>query len=71
MPTPDAIFETWKGIIDNDFAKTVAETFLLASNDGYVYRAEAFAMTLSQIEEQVNSGKLKYKYLSNGQQIEV
>jgi len=69
MPSPDEIFSNWKGIIDNDFAKTITQTFNLSENDDYVYRAESFAMTLSQIQEQAD--KLKYKYQSNGSQIEV
>lgn len=70
MPSPAEIFANWHGIIDNDFCKTISQTFELAQDDGYVYRADAFAMTLSQIQEQIDSGKLKYKYSAHGQQIE-
>lgn len=69
MPSPDDIFARWDGIIDNDFAKTIRLTFDLPVDDDYIYRADAFAMTLAQIREQ--AGKLKYRYQSHGQQIEV
>merc|ERR1712093_802851 len=49
----------------------ITQTFDLPDQDNYVYRAEAFAMTLRQIQEQIDSGKLKYKYQSHGQQIQV
>ena len=68
MASSDDIFTNWAGLVDNDFGKTIRQTFNLTDDD-YIYRAEAFAMTLSQIEEQ--AGKLKYKYQSHGQQIEV
>ncbi|KAK0110168.1 hypothetical protein ONS95_002819 [Cadophora gregata] len=71
MPSPDEIFANWRGVIDNDFSKTIIHTFNLPDQDDYVYRAEGFAMTLRQIQDQIDSGKLKYKYQSHGQQIEV
>jgi hypothetical protein len=71
MPPPDEIFANWDGIADNDLFATISKSFDLPSDDSFVYRAESFAMTLTQIQEQVNSGKLKYKYQSHGQQIDV
>lgn len=71
MPSPARVFANWHGIIDDEFCKTISQIFDLPDDDEYVYRAEAFAMTLSQIQEQINSGKLKYKYSAHGQQIEV
>jgi len=71
MSSPDDIFANWRGLIDSDFSKTITQTFDLPDQDNYVYRAEAFAMTLRQIQEQIDSGKLKYKYQSHGQQIQV
>jgi hypothetical protein len=71
MPSADEIFVNWHGIIDNDLFATISMTFELPLDDSYVYRAESFAMTMAQIQEQVDSGKLKYKYQSHGQQIEV
>lgn len=71
MPSPEEIFGKWLGVIDNNFSQTMRQTFDLPADDGYLYRAESFAMTLDQIQEQIDSGKLKYKYQSNGQQIEV
>jgi len=52
-----------------DFAKTITQTFQLSPNDEYVYRADSFAMTLAEINAKVD--KLKYRYQSHGQQIEV
>jgi hypothetical protein len=71
MPSPDEIFANWHGIVSSDFFTTISKTFELSAHDSYVYRAEGFAMTLSQIQELVDSGKLKYKYQAHGQQIEV
>jgi len=71
MPSPDEIFDNWNGLIDNDFFKTISQTFDLPSDDNYVYRAESFAMTMPQIQELVGSGTMKYKYQAHGQQIEV
>jgi hypothetical protein len=71
MPSPDEIFDNWSGLVDNDFFKTVSQTFGLPSEDDYVYRAESFAMTMPQIKELVDSGTVKYKYQAHGQQIEV
>ena len=68
MPSPDEIFANWQGIIDNDFFKTICQTFDIPENDPYIYRAEAFSMTLSKVKEQP---ELKYKYQSHGQAIEV
>jgi hypothetical protein len=68
MPSPDEIFANWQGIIDDDFFKTISQTFDLSDSDPYIYRAESFAMTLSQIRAQP---ELKYKYQSHGQAIEV
>jgi hypothetical protein len=64
--------DSWRGIIDDDFAKTVSTTFSLPSvqDDDYVYRADNFAMTMAQIQEQLSSGKLQYKYMAHGQRIE-
>jgi hypothetical protein len=71
MPPPDIIFANWHGIIKDDFCETIINTFDLPAGDNYIYRAEAFAMTLPQIQEQIEAGKLKYKYQAHGQQIEV
>lgn len=71
MPSPDEIFANWHGLVCNDLFATIRKTFELPSDDSYVYRAESFAMTLAQIEEQVETGTLKYKYQSQGKQIEV
>ncbi|CZT50910.1 uncharacterized protein RSE6_11982 [Rhynchosporium secalis] len=71
MPSPDEIFANWCGPVDGNFSQTIKTTFGLANQDEYAYRAEAFAMTLSQIQEQIDSGKLKYKYQSHGKQIQV
>jgi hypothetical protein len=68
MPSPDELFANWQGIVNNDFFKTICQTFDISENDPYIYRAEAFAMTLSQIKEQP---ELRYKYQSHGQAIEV
>ncbi|KAH6710599.1 hypothetical protein BKA61DRAFT_645047 [Leptodontidium sp. MPI-SDFR-AT-0119] len=71
MPSPNEIFAHWPGLIDNDFSKTITTTFGIPEQDNYVYRAEAFATALGQIQEKVDSGELKYKYQSHGQQIQV
>jgi hypothetical protein len=68
MVSPDEIFANWHGVMDNDFYKTLGQTFDVPENDPYVYRAESFTMTLSQIREQP---ELKYKYQAHGQAIEV
>lgn len=68
MPLPDEILANWRGILDSDFYKTIFRTFELPEKDLYIYRAESFAMTLSQIKEQP---ELRYKYQSHGQVIEV
>jgi hypothetical protein len=68
MRSPDEIFANWHGVIDDDFFKTISESFALPEDDPYIYRAESFAMTLSQIKQQP---ELKYKYQSHGQAIEV
>ena len=64
----EAIFAHWSGIEDS-FAETVRRTFNLPTDDDYLYRAESFAMTLAEIQDQAD--KLKYKYQSHGKQIEV
>lgn len=69
MPSPDEIFSTWKGVIDSDFVETIRQTFQLPEDDDFIYRADSFAMTLKEIGSQAD--KLKYKYQSHGQQIEV
>lgn len=71
MPSPEEQFANWRGMIDTDFSQTISSTFDLPVEDNYVYRAEDFALTLAQIQEQIDSGKLKYKYQSHGQQIQV
>ncbi|KAE9379814.1 hypothetical protein N431DRAFT_360981 [Stipitochalara longipes BDJ] len=73
MPSssPDQVLANWHGIIDHDLFTTIRATFGLASEDSFVYRAEAFTMTLAQIQEQVATGKLKYKYRAHGHPIEV
>jgi hypothetical protein len=71
MPSPDDIFTNWRGLEDNDLFATIRTTFELPPEDSYVYRAESFAMTLAQIEEQVQTRTLKYKYQAHGQPIEV
>jgi hypothetical protein len=68
MQLPDKIFANWQGLEDNDLFKTISKTFGLPENDPYIYRAESFAMTLSQINQQP---QLKYRYQSHGQAIEV
>ena len=71
MPSPDEVFANWHGIVENDLFSTIRTTFGLECDDSFVYRAEAFSMTLAQIKEQVATGKLKYKYQAHGQSIEV
>jgi hypothetical protein len=71
MPSSDGIFANWRGIIDDDLFATIRTAFELPSQDHYVYRAESFEMTLAQIEEHVNTGKLKWNYQAHGQGIEV
>ncbi|KAE8448724.1 hypothetical protein EG329_008939 [Mollisiaceae sp. DMI_Dod_QoI] len=71
MSPPNEIFDNWHGIIDNDFSRTIRKTFNIPEDDKYVYRTESFAMTLPQIQTQLDAGSLKYKYQSHGQQIEV
>lgn len=71
MPSPDKIFDNWHGIIDDDFSKTIRDTFELQADDKYVYRAESFAMTLSEIQSKLQTGSLKYNYQSHGERIEV
>ena len=68
MPSSDEIFADWQGIIDNEFFRTIRQTFEIPENDSYTYRAESFAMTLSVIEQEQ---QLKYKYHAHGQAIEV
>ncbi|KAM0124821.1 hypothetical protein ACHAP3_001847 [Botrytis cinerea] len=70
-PSSDEIFDNWGGIIEDDFSKTILETFGLSSDDNYVYRAESFAMTLSQIQETTSTGKLKYHYQDHGKVVQV
>jgi hypothetical protein len=69
MPSPDKILSNWNGIINNDFAQTIAATFELADDDAFIYRAESFAMTLLEIRQVAD--KLKYKYQAHGKQVEV
>lgn len=73
MPSPssDEIFDTWNGIIEDDFSTTVLNTFGLSEDDNYVYRAESFAMTLPQIQATISTGKLKYHYQDKGSIIQV
>lgn len=71
MPTPDEIFANWHGLVEDDLFATISTTFELPADDVYVYRAESFAMTMPQIQEQVASGKLRYKYQAHGELIEV
>lgn len=71
MPSPDEIFSNWKGVIDNDLAETISRTFDLSLPNTYIYRAESFAMTMPQIQEQINSGDLHYKYQSHGKVLDV
>jgi hypothetical protein len=71
MPSPDEMFCNWKGVVENDFAETIYKTFDLSPTDGYLYMVESFAMTMPQIQEQLNLGKLKYKYQSHGQELDV
>ncbi|KAB8300815.1 hypothetical protein EYC80_002743 [Monilinia laxa] len=67
----DAIFDNWTGIIEDDFSKTILDTFGLSKEDNYIYRAESFAMTLPQIQETISNGKLKYHYQDHGKVIQV
>jgi len=69
MPSPEEIFANWSGIIDDDLTQTISKTFELPENDAYIYRAEAFAMTLAEIHDVAD--KLKYKYHAHGEEIEV
>lgn len=71
MRMPDEITEGWTGMIENDFAKTIRRTFALPEEDDYLYQAEPFAMTLSQIQERVTAGNLTWKYWMHGQPIDV
>ncbi|CAD6445398.1 97a6e09d-d3de-45a2-ba66-e872ca91eb77 [Sclerotinia trifoliorum] len=70
-PSSDEIFNNWSGIIDDDFSKTVLDTFGLSQDDKYVYRAESFAMTLPQIQETLSTGKLKYHYQDQGKVLQI
>ncbi|APA12090.1 hypothetical protein sscle_09g068600 [Sclerotinia sclerotiorum 1980 UF-70] len=70
-PSSDEIFNNWSGIIDDNFSKTVLDTFGLSQDDKYVYRAESFAMTLPQIQETVSTGKLKYHYQDQGKVLQI
>jgi hypothetical protein len=72
MEHGDAIMANWNGMVDDDLAKTISKTFDLppAEHDNYVYRADNFAMTMAQIQEQLRSGKLQYKYMAHGEPIE-
>lgn len=70
-PSSDEIFDNWNGIIDDDFSKTILDTFGLSKDDNYVYRAESFAMTLPQIQEATSTGKLKYHYQDHGKVLQV
>ncbi|KAF4635417.1 hypothetical protein G7Y89_g2679 [Cudoniella acicularis] len=56
MASSDEIFDRWHGIVENDFTKTIAQTFDLPPDDSYVYRAESFGMKLLEIEEKIESG---------------
>jgi hypothetical protein len=67
MPLPDEILQQWKGMIDNDFRRTIQTTFGLSENDNYVYKVESFSMTLAQVEAAVASGEYVYRYAINGQ----
>ncbi|PQE09611.1 transcription factor nrm1 whi5 protein [Rutstroemia sp. NJR-2017a WRK4] len=69
--SPEEIFDSWHGIIDEDFCKTIRETFKLPEDDTYIYRAGSFAKTLPQIEEAITKGKQKYIYQEHGKPIEV
>ncbi|KAF7855341.1 hypothetical protein EAF04_010085 [Stromatinia cepivora] len=70
-PSSDEIFNNWSGIIDDDFAKTILDTFGLSQDDNYVYRAESFTMTLPQIQETISTGKLKYHYQDQGKVLQI
>ena len=71
MPSPDAIFEKWAGMVDDDFQQTIKETFDLPADDTYIYKAESFAMTFAEIKDQIDSGIYKYKYRSHDQVFQV
>lgn len=71
MVVPDDVLANWHGVIDGDFTESIRRTFQLPADDDYVYRAESFAMTLPQIQAQLENGGLKYKYQSHGKMIEV
>jgi len=64
----DVAFASWDGVEDG-FAGTIRKTFGINIDDKYLYRAESFAMTLAEVQEKAD--KLKYKYQSQGKQIEV
>lgn len=70
-PNPDEIFTNWHGLMDGSLQKTINETFNIPENDEYIYRAEAFAMTLAQVQEALDSGTLKYMYQANHKAITV
>lgn len=52
-------------MIDSNFALTIRKTFNLPDDDDYIYRAESFAMTLSEVQKQLETGHLKYTYQSH------
>ena len=63
LPPPDTVLENWNGVLDNDFSKTIKQTFHLPDDDDeFVYHSESFAMPLSQIQALIDSGKMKYHY---------
>ncbi len=71
MNDPDDIFARWTGMIEDDFALTIQQTFGLSPTDDYKYRVEAFSMTLSEVQEALKSGKYYYWYSLDGQQLKV
>jgi hypothetical protein len=64
MFSPDSVLERWTGMIEDDFWLTIRKTFGLSSDDDYKYRVEAFSMTLSEVQEALESGKCYYWYSS-------
>jgi hypothetical protein len=65
---PDLILSQWTGMLDT-FEHTIQNAFSLPENDGTVYEAESFRMTLSEIQNELQSGKYKYHYRSHGQPV--
>lgn len=64
MFSPDVILENWSGMIDDDLEVTIRRAFDIPQEDGYMYAAESFQMTLAQVQETMTTGKLVWSYWS-------